>query len=364
MSHIDPALRSEEDSGTAELALSQTIVARTLLYYPGYSLVQELGEAAGTLYDLIQNLNPEDQKTLSKRLFGQGGILFGERIDVLFDTLARVRDEHQMPYALKAVTGRDRVIVIALMGDIGELYAGTAVKGSEREVQEQSDALKNLNYLMRARGLPVLTDNVIRDIQKEGGFYVAGPLKKTERVRPSAELRPLIGIHNVGEKADKQIGVPLEKRIPRVEWSVPHLSESRVLETTEPLVGHMSGSPVEILQVWDMLRGDAHDRQFLGRLQQKSSIDWEPLSNDTLERKDQKLARASGAAAFLIGMGYHSAVEVSEAVLLYMGQDLRQVLDDPAQDAAHLLGHGAATDLIEEMLKGQTVVSNSIHSLP
>jgi hypothetical protein len=50
-------------------------VARALLYYPGDSLVQELGEVAETSCDLILDLTPEDQKMLSKPLFGLGGRL-------------------------------------------------------------------------------------------------------------------------------------------------------------------------------------------------------------------------------------------------------------------------------------------------
>ena len=135
-----------------------------------------------------------------------------------------------------------------------------------------------------------------------------------------------------------------------------HIKKDRVFTTTEPLVGHMSGSPAEILQVWDMLRGDAHENQFLSVFSKRDSSHWDPLAEVALERQDQQIARAAGAAAFLIGLGYHSAVEVVEGVLLYMGQNLRQVLDDPKQDAGDLLGRGAATSLMIEIFKDQSKV--------
>lgn len=347
-SHIDPARRSDVDDVTAELALSQTVAARTLLYFPGHCLVQELGEVAAVLRELIRDLGSEDQNTVSKRLFADGGLLGGKKIEVLFDSLTRVGNEQMAPYTSEAATGLDRAVVIALMGDIGELYAGTAVKGSEREVQEQADALKSFNDLMRGRGLAALSDEAIHGIHSRDGFYKPGPLKKVERSRPFEKLSHLNGIHNFGEAADRRIGIAQEEKIPGVGWKIAHISVDRIRDSIEPLAGHMSGSPVEILQVWDMLRGDAHELQFFDMISKGN------LQGDiSMERKDQKLARASGAAAFLIGLGYHSAVEVSETILLYMGQTLRVILDKPEHDAAQVFGHGAATSLICELLEKQ-----------
>ncbi|WP_434571438.1 hypothetical protein [Pseudomonas sp. Z3-6] len=347
--HVDPALRSEKDTTTAELALSQTVAARTLLYYPGRLLVQELGEAAAILLDLIRDLKTEDQKILTRRLFVEGGLLFGKDLEAFFDALAQVRDECREPDASSTVTGLARAIAIASMGNIGALYIDAA------EVAEK-DALNCFHTLMIERKLPVLTEQVIRSVQAAGDFYVSGPLKKIERSRPFNELSRLNGVHNFGEKADRLIGIKSELRIPSVEWQIAHISESRVLHTIEPLVGHMSVSPVEILQTWDVLRGDSNDEQFMGIIRKNDPVHEVSRGDVSRDRLDQKLARASGAAAFLIGVGYHSALEVSETILRYMGQDLRQALESPTQDAGSLLGSGAATSLINEMLKGAAAV--------
>lgn len=73
------------------------------------------------------------------------------------------------------------------------------------------------------------------------------------------------------------------------------------------------------------------------------------------EEKAARLARVAGACAMEIGVEHHSAVEVAESALKYMGQDIRSVLTDAAtEDAAHLLGAGAATDLITELFETQT----------
>ena len=76
------------------------------------------------------------------------------------------------------------------------------------------------------------------------------------------------------------------------------------------------------------------------------------------ERKE-RLARSAAAAAFLVGQGYHSAMEVAEGVLRYDGQSLRKALEADKdtyknQDAGDLLHAGAATHLIMELLQEQT----------
>jgi hypothetical protein len=359
ISHIDPALLSNESKETARLALLQTFDARNLLYVPGHALKEELGEAAYTLHSLIMELGPDDQQALGARLFGKEGLLSGENPSVLLGALARVRDDYQLPGKSNNTTGLDRTVVIALMGDIGALYADTgATTGVEGRSQMQADTLReNLRNLIEKYGLSGPTYKVIRDVQRAGGSSVVGPLKKEERTRPPAELTLRSGIHNAGEKADIQLNIALNQRIPGAKWDVAHISKNRVVATTEPLVGHMSGSPAEILQVWDMLRGDGHEMQFLGALNKRDPNHWDPLINVSLERQDQQLARVAGTAAFLVGLGYHSAVEIAEGVFTYMGQNLRAALGDPKEDAGHLLGHGAATSLMSELFKEQSAAS-------
>lgn len=355
---IDPALRSMSCSMTDKLALSQTIAARNLLYNPGHVLKNELGEAAYTLRHLICELSPDSRKTLCARLLGPEGLLSGKSAGVLVEALERVSDDLRFPHVTNSVSGLDRAVVIALMGDIGALYVDSLAKIVVEECpQQQSNALiEDLHRLIEKRGLFAPTDSVIQEIQQTAGSSSVGPLKKVERYRPPAGLSPRTGIHNTGERADEQLGIESSQRIPGAKWEVAHISKNRVLNTTEPLVAHMSGSPAEILQVWDMLRGDSREMQFLGTLNKTDSTHWDPLRNIYLERQDQQLARAAGAAAFLIGLGYHSAVEVAEGTFLYMGQNLRQALGNQAQDAGHLIGHGAATSLMGELLKEQSSV--------
>lgn len=357
-SYVDPALRSADSQETAKLALAQTLAARNLLYAPGHVLIEELGKVAKTLHGLINELGPEDQLALGARLFGSEGLLPDQSPEVLIGILARVSDDYLLPHKSNSTSAKERAVVIALMGDIGALYADTgATTGVEGRSPAQAEILReNLRNLMESRGLSAPVGCVIDGVQRLGGSSVVGPQKKVERIRPPAELTQRTGIHNTGESADIKLGIASDHRIPTAKWDVAHISKDRVFAVAEPLVGHMSGSPAEILQVWDMLRGDPHEIQFVGVLNKGDSNHWDPLAEVTLERQDQQIARAAGAAAFLIGLGYHSAVEVAEGVLLYMGQNLREVLNDPTQDAGHLLGGGAATSLMSELFNDQSKV--------
>ncbi|CZT26088.1 hypothetical protein PCPL58_p2071 (plasmid) [Pseudomonas cerasi] len=113
--------------------------------------------------------------------------------------------------------------------------------------------------------------------------------------------------------------------------------------------------------VWDMLCGQRSEKVYTDALDvHRNAISsglnsLQPMDHFSEKEKDARLARVAGACAMLVGVGHHSAVEVSESALKYVGQDIRSVLDDPAaQDAAHLLGAGAATDLITELFETQT----------
>ena len=358
LTYVDPSSRSVENKEVRELAISQTLNARSLLYSPGYMLKDELGKASIVLCELFSDLSPYDQQALGARLFGKEGLLSGKNPDALLTALTKVRDDGLHPDQSNGVTGVDRAVVIALMGDIGALFADTgATTGVEGRSQLQEDILReNLRSLIEKKGLSAPNEHVVSEVQRAGGSAVVGPLKKEERIRPPAEHILRTGIHNTGEEVDVRLGIVPGQRIVGTKWDVAHISNYRLLNTTEPLAGHMSGSPAEILQVWDMLRGDSHGAQYLGVQKNRDPNHWDPLADISLERQDQLLARAAGAAAFLIGLGYHSAVEVTEGVLLYMGQNLRKVLDEPTQDAAHLFGHGAATSLMNELIKGQSEV--------
>jgi hypothetical protein len=108
-----------------------------------------------------------------------------------------------------------------------------------------------------------------------------------------------------------------------------------------------------------MLRGEQSNDQYMRVLdnQRNNPSVWDPMQHLNEEVRAQHYARAAGAAAFLIGNGYHSAVEVTEGILSYTGQRMRspEILENGKKDAADLFGHGAATSLIGELLDAHAV---------
>lgn len=358
---IDPARHG--NPATQALALQQTMDARAALYHPGPALRQEIGLAAGTLKTLIGKLDEPLQAALGGRILGSEGLLPNEKPAALLATLERVAGgTHSEPGSASA---KDRAVVIALMGDIGALYADTgATTGVEGRSMEQAASLRTqLGAEMKKMGLVPTDDAIVKRVQDVGGSGAVGPTKKQERTRPENDRPPRTGIHNLGHQADEQLGIPADQRLPRSRWDVAHIRSDRVLDTTEPLVGHMSGSPAEILQVWDMLRGVKGPQQYVGvldahqKLLAQGSAPAMPMAGLRSQEQEERLARVAGADAFLVGLGYHSAVEVMEGTLAYTGQDVREAVG-ARQDATHLFGHGAASSLVGELLTTQTRASD------
>ena len=332
--YITPSIRSEVCSDTRQLALVQTISARHVLYQPGETLKNELSQAAGKLHQTYASLDDVDQQALGVHLLGSGGLITGQTPNDLLRIINRV--DECPDYA----SGCDRAVVIGLMGDIGQLLASTWTPFGTDGTDEKTERLcESVRGSLREAGLIPPTEESSRCVQQEGGSIGVGPDKKAERSRPSGEPVELIGVHNLGEEADEALDVPIGDRIPITRWQVPYIDLVRVTDTVEPLVAHMSGSPAEILQTWDMLRGSPLEYQYL-----------------TPHQEEQQLARAAGASAFLVGMGYHSAVEVLESTLRYMGQSIRHdgILAAGQRDAGYLFGQGAATDLMSEFFQAHT----------
>jgi hypothetical protein len=336
---------------TKDLAMQQTVDGRRVLYSPGSILIKELSTAASVLHQIVSNLSTDSQITIGARILGEEGLLDGETIPDLVAALQRVSTKNNSSSAV-AASATDRAAVIALMGDIGVFYS--------RPADAKVELMTELNSQLTAAGLHVPEESEMEIMRRTGGSRTVGPDKKAERSVVAFDSRADIplraGIHNMGLAADEVLGIAQQNRIPVNRWPVFDISRHRINETTEPLTGHMSGSPAEILQTWDMLCGLTGEDQYVGALTRSSARQerekfLHPMSDFTSVEQAQRYARAAGASAFLVGLGYHSTVEVLEGILVYTGQNIRTegTLSQSQRDAAHLFGHGAATDLITEL---------------
>ena len=480
---VDPSLRSTLDPLTRILAKKQTRAAREMLAKPSAEVKKQMGGAAEKLSAAYLALGPQLQDALGARLFGEQGLMAktgaGENDQkavqraALGDILKRISAAGTKGGG--EASASDRSTLMALMGDIGALFTDTgATTGTVRE-EGAGDKLREALAKLIGGGKSArqLQRNFAR-VKEIGGSEAVAPNKNAERVNPSVDLeRPpeRSGIHDSGAEADAASATDKSNRLGSSKWAVAHISTDRVANTAEPFAGHMSGSPSEILQVWDMLLGVPPDEQFTfmedlrkederGNRKLVGSIalnkDLQKIDEDSKERKQntgeyfakrveecenearqhdetakqfdgkndarakfyrdlardyrrmaqgnrervekykkgaelsegealkeqkkaasdlkelterrvsfetdpkrkERLARAAAAAAFLIGQGYHSAMEVAEGVLRYDGQNLRAVLQGDSdthknQDAGDMLYAGAATDLMMDLMQGQ-----------
>ncbi|MNU48652.1 hypothetical protein D3C71_375760 [compost metagenome] len=353
LNYIDPSTQSALQSRTMDLAMKQSVEGRRVLYSPSDILLKELGAAANVLHQVMINLSPDSQAEISAHLLGKGRLMDGKSTRDLIEVLQRVSIGETSP-ELESASATDRAVVIALMGDIGGFYT-TPVNATEELVEE-------LNLQLTSLGLYVPSGLDIKVMKDAGGSGAVGPDKRAERkISPKSDLENLplrAGVHNTGREADNVLNISPGNRIPENRWTVFNVSTPRVKETVEPFVGHMSASPAEILQAWDMLRGEKGENQYVGTLASSSTFQKDqefvhPMSGITSSEQAQRYARAAGASAFLLGLGYHSAVEVLEGTLGYTGQSIRTegVLSQSQRDAADLFGQGAATDLIMELFR-------------
>jgi hypothetical protein len=108
----------------------------------------------------------------------------------------------------------------------------------------------------------------------------------------------------------------------------------------------MSGSPAEILHVWDVLTSENP---------LESYINFTSLDTRNNLRTDKRSAKAAGTSAFLVALGYHSAMECVEASYAYLGENLRiagMIL--PGQDAGYFLHNDASTNIMSELFRKNT----------
>ncbi|WP_445222824.1 hypothetical protein ACKWRH_45555 (plasmid) [Bradyrhizobium sp. Pa8] len=349
------------DQGNANsLAFKQASAARQLLYHPGDAFRQEIAKAAEPLLRIVMKLTGAELTTLSTRLVSSGCLLAEKSPNVLMEILERLIDDARCEASRASAI--DRTAFISFLGDIGALYADSKKSSASFSLsaEQKQVFLSRLSDLIAEEELTPISDEVLERIAKiSAGTGVVGPNKKRERKRIDA-FSTRRSLYNLGDEIDQKLGVPEQMRIPPIIWRPMLIKATRLLNVQEPLVAHMSGSPSEILMVWDMLRGraegiytaalDAHWNAINAGL--SSAL---PMDHFSAEEWAARLARVAGACAMEIGVGHHSAVEVAESALKYTGQDVRSVLTDPlTEDAAHLFGAGAATDLLTELFETQT----------
>lgn len=312
-------VESFKSFSTHEMALKQTKAARALLYYPNHIVLEQLTKAASNLAAVFERLSPDNKDKLVSHLNGESRLVPGERPEKIIERLRAVGSEGPE-------NALNIAVAIALMGDIGG-YFTTPHNASISLMSELKNGINDL-------GLSIPDDNKIQSLKTKGGSQSVGPTKKNERELAQAVNYSVSGIHNTGDEADNLLNINKDIRLPKQKWARFNLNSERLKNISEPLVGHMSASPFEILQSWDMLVGEKSEKQ----------------CNQSVDDVDA-VARAAATSAFLIGLGFHSAVEVSEGIFKYLGKDFRSesIIGQGGIDMADLIGDGNATSMISDL---------------
>jgi hypothetical protein len=369
MLKINPSTKVLSNDVTSNLAVSQCVAARMLLYYPGKNLRLQLAVAAFQLFHILNSLAGDDKKAFSDRLLGKEGLMPGKQIKDLSDALHSVAEDGlDSDFPARPALGHSRAVVLTLMGDIGALYTDTGATTGTVSAKPAKDKLrKNMGEILDQRGLSLASKDDLGRIAKTGGTKKVGPGKSLERGRE--EIWPnRSGIHDRGGVADNWMKIGKQDRIGSALWQLAVISSDLVNMSTEPIVGHMSASPSEILFCWDMLCGWESSKQYT-----KPNIETDKNKRLFIVNSEARHARAAGACAMLQGVGFHSSLECLEGTLFYLGQDISEYYNPWANgntqnlpnvgynntrvlegatvlDAALLFTHGAATDLICELL--------------
>ena len=334
-------------------AMTQTYNARQVFYYPSNVLLAELSVAALKLLLYQKALKQKGEKFasgLEARVLSEEGLLKNCNMDTLLKALNAVA--HSEPsISLPGNKGNKiataRAAVVAIMGDLGGMLAdpdctrGTTPKGREKAIAKVMIEVFSTTFGCEA------IENA-KDLAEWQGSAVVGPKKGKERGR--RELLQREGVYRTAPAVDEILLIAKEDVIAPCSWQLADISLNRLVPRgvgaiQEPMIGHMSGSPAEILHIWDSISMEGYQV----KTSKKAKLNKTGDITKQYKPSSKEYARAGGASALLVGVGYHSALEVLENTAAYLGQDWRGAIIKLDEDAGHTFYGGAATDLMGEL---------------
>jgi hypothetical protein len=239
--------------------------------------------------------------------------------------------------------------LISYLGDLGTIIADYRInKTGKAKLKIGNDGIDK--FLAAKKFAPIKDADLTVFHKERAGIHFA-PAKKEERQGTApADLRNRKGIFESGAEADKALGKTVPKdQINEAKWPDQYILLKRLEDktVTEPWAGHMSGSCPEVAMAWDIFTN----------VDPMLSIDPTKIKANAgkLDSADRKV-KVALAAAMLIGLGFHSAMEVYEPTDDYLGIDHRpEILKKGGVDMPILHGKGPeSTSYIEGILKSFT----------
>jgi len=288
----------------------QVATARKLFTNPNAITLEILHSVAKNLKSIWLRENIKESERASVKGFNRsinGGLWDGKGTSVQTSRIAKVA--HKVSPSLPI----DKAGVIAILGDIGTAIFDCDPNSPKEDVIAFCKIAKHMANKTSMKYEELLEWG--QRAKKERGGSAIAPAKKAGEDGSEAERSML----KVGEKPKltKRSGL-LFKDGDVVDTSgfsanwPWQLLPQEYFQCKEPWAGHYSGSIVEVLFTLDLL---TKANSSLGNDLPMKSYD-ETSMLDNVNRR----CKAALAGAFLISVGYHSAIEIKPTIWAYLGR--------------------------------------------
>lgn len=326
---------SKDDTTITDLAKKQNASAAKLLSTPGKKAKAILAEAANGIKAFLDN-------TSDKALIWKDAAKFDPAWDFnrsLYGGILETKDATKFTQATVLVkvksgtaSGVENAGALAICGDVGTAvfdFNGRKADVEKKKLDDPKDKTKNpfeaiLPHISTA--VSISSPSLIAlggKIKAQRGGTAIAPNKKKRGNKPAerGEVKDKKG----DKKMDERSGVMnLKNGDFKAKWPWQTIPEKYLKKCKEPWAGHYSGSIVEVLfglDIFTKTNSDfGHDPalSFDFFRTDKANAD---IIKDMKNELDSPYRKCKGAlaAAFLIAIGYHSAIEVKPTVWLYLG---------------------------------------------
>lgn len=333
-----------------EKAKKQTEAARNLFKNPNPIVKKILTAAALQLRNLLsKNLSDKalNDEKLNRSIYG--GVLtknFKENQKNKLGDQAKISKRHFQTGRISKVakdttdaTEFDRAGAVALMGDIGTSIFDCEMKRDGSGTFEDNGycSVEQAIAITHKRGDRLKTWKDGQEAKKQRGGSAIAKMKKDtfnaekkisvpgERgMKFGADSQDNTGIKDKNGKdimKFKERSNILSTKVDGSGWSGSWpwqmMPEAYLKNCAEPFAGHYSGSIVEILFVLDLLTETDKD---LGKDEPLKSYVFEGHPAGADLDSDIRKCKAAIGAAFLLSVGYHSAIEVKPTIWGYLGK--------------------------------------------
>lgn len=337
------------------LANKQVTAARNLLTRPNADAKQILIEAASKLLELWNNGivkdNEKNEKGFNRSIFG--GILEGASNT---EDVTRMQTERIGKVKTDTnPTPTDRAGILAILGDIGT----AAFDCNPTKTGDKDKAYCKIRDTILSKHVSDLTerncyksDFIPLALSTRGGSAIA-PMKKGDKANNKPAERGMVFddgklrlLPRSGLLTDKTDSSGFQ-----ASWPWQTIPKNYMDNCKEPWAGHYSGSILEVLFMLDFFTKASNT---LGRDHPMRS--WQPaqysshaklatpacktLFNDVNKIPHHKnenkwrVCKGALAGAFLISIGYHSAIEVKPTIWAFLGRTAPKIFtnDSPTGD--------------------------------